>query len=264
MSGVDLSNNNAISSLPDLAHAAEFVIHKATEGTEYRDPFYRGRIDALRNLKVPVGAYHFAAGNHAAAAEADAFLAYAQPKPGDILALDVEADILTLLPGQTLVTWCKTWLDRVRAQTGTTSHVYMSAWVVNSRDWSTIAATYPLWLAAYNDTIPSIKWWGRPAIWQHTQTGRIPGVAGDVDLDITVAHPTPNPTQTEDIVTPQDKDDIANLVVTKLMAATVATVDESQANPKDPTGAWTYTVKDLLARVIRLLGIEHSNIRKTP
>ena len=76
--------------------------------------------------------------------------------------------------------------------------------------------------------------------------------------------PTPTPIAPEDTVTPQDKQDIADLVVTKLLATTIATVDESQANPKDPTGAWTYTVKDLLARVIRLLGIEHSNIRKTP
>lgn len=197
MSGVDISHYQTVTDWGALSKAVDFVILKATEGTGYRDATYTPRISELRVRRVKVGAYHFASSGDPIP-EADAFLAYAKPLPADILALDVEAGILTRLPGAQLVAWCKTWLDHVKTRTGITPHIYMSLAVVNSRDWSPIARTYPLWLAAYRDALPVTKWWTKPAIWQHTSTGRIPGINGNVDLNVTytVTAPTPAPKPT--------------------------------------------------------------------
>ena len=40
---------------------------------------------------------------------------------------------------------------------------------------------YPMWLALYSDTMSYPYWM---SYWQYSCTGRVPGVAGDVDLNI--------------------------------------------------------------------------------
>ena len=250
MAGVDISHYQSITDYGALAKAAEFVILKATEGTGYRDPTYVRRIPELRVRGVRVGAYHFASSG-SAVAEADAFLAYAKPLPNDILALDVEAGILTRLPGQQLVTWCKTWLDHVRAQTGITPHIYMSLSVVQTRDWSSVARTYPLWLAAYMKSLPKTRWWPKPAIWQHTSTGRIAGIPGPVDLDIAYTTPKPSPEE-DDMPTAKE-------IVIELLDNTTIIVDDAAQGPDG--SVQKYTVRELLARVGRLTSLTQDAVR---
>lgn len=245
MSGVDLSHHNTITDMAALARAAEFVIHKATEGTSYRDTTYTARVASLRSMRTRVGAYHFATGTAAATVEADHFLAYAKPAPTDILALDVEAGILTRLPGQQLVTWCKAWLDLVRVRTAITPYIYMSASVVNGRDWSSIARTYPLWLAAYRDTMPAVKWWTAPTLWQHTSTGRIPGVRGNVDLNITVAAPKP-PAPPKPVPAPKP-----TIQGDDMQLSDTVEVRDPLAEPIDQT----YTVAKVLQKLTNYLGV---------
>jgi len=43
-----------------------------------------------------------------------------------------------------------------------------------------VKSKYPLWLAAYRDTEPSLG----QVIWQHTERGRVDGIRGAVDLNI--------------------------------------------------------------------------------
>src|SRR3954462_6425383 len=77
----------------------DFAFAKATEGTTYTDPTYGTNRSGAGAAGMKFGAYHFArpaAGSDAAAvasgtAQADAFIAYAQPRRGDLLpVLDLE------------------------------------------------------------------------------------------------------------------------------------------------------------------------------
>lgn len=45
--------------------------------------------------------------------------------------------------------WTKKWLDRARDKTGVTPGIYTSKSVLFSYDWSSVAKTYPLWVAQY-------------------------------------------------------------------------------------------------------------------
>lgn len=258
MTGVDISHYQTITDYGALAKAAEFVILKATEGTGYRDPTYTPRIATLRVQRAKVGAYHFAS-TGAALAEAEAFLAYAKPMPGDLLALDVEAGILTRLPGQQLVTWCRQWLDRVRAKTGITPHIYMSLSVVQGRDWSTVAATYPLWLAAYMTSMPKTKWWSRPAIWQYTSTGRIAGIKGDVDLDRVIAAPKPAPTKPNSTIQEDDDMPTAQEVANALLNTKITVTDAANGSNGSTSSE---TVRDILARLVRVTTLTQDDVRK--
>ena len=67
--------------------------------------------------------------------------------------LDWEADALSLAPS-----WAKKWLDRMKAKTGVTPGIYTSKSVCFAYDWSSVAKTYPLWVAQYpNYEAPSVK-----------------------------------------------------------------------------------------------------------
>lgn len=77
----------------------------------------------------------------------------------------------------------RTWLETVEQATGRRPILYVRAgfW-----DASVGAAMpdYPLWVAHYGVSQPSLPaGWNAWTFWQHSQTGRVAGVGGDVDLN---------------------------------------------------------------------------------
>lgn len=171
------------------------VIVKATGGASYKNPHMKEHMgQAARSGKL-VGLYHFARdrGHEGSAqAEADYFAAAAKPYVGKAtLWLDWEDGAIVLGPK-----WAKAWLDRVKAKTGVTPGIYMSKGVCNQYDWSSVAKSYPLWVAQYpnyertgwqkepwTDSAP-FGAWGKPILFQYASTGRVKGYGGDLDLDL--------------------------------------------------------------------------------
>ena len=100
-----------------------FAYIKATEGTGFVDPRFGAYWAGARAAGLPRGAYHFARPDtnsgatpatvaKDAHAEADAFLAVAAPKSGDLLpVLDLETDGLS---PALMVQWTAAWLGRHR------------------------------------------------------------------------------------------------------------------------------------------------------
>lgn len=190
MPACDLSHHNDVTDMAAVVRACPLVILKATQGTTFTDPTYAQRVSQVRAVGGTAGAYHFAEGEDPAA-EARAFLAVIVNPHPDVLGLDVEAAILTKQPGQFLVSWCLKWLLEVASHTGVAPHIYMDLDTVNGRNWSAVASRFPLWLACYRPTLPAVRWWPSVSIWQHTSIGRLPGVAGALDLDTVYNATTP-------------------------------------------------------------------------
>lgn len=192
MNGIDISNwQKGI----DLAKVkSEFVIVKATEGINFKDPYFKGFIDKAIQLKRKVGFYHFARPeNNSAITEANYFCKYVEDYIGKgIPILDWESK------GKADVAWAKKWLDEVYAVTGVKPMIYMSESVVNAYDWSAVAkAGYPLWVAKYRDNTadynydmtnagskPSVKHWSSYVMWQWTSSGRLDGYSGNLDCNV--------------------------------------------------------------------------------
>src|SRR3954471_18906381 len=117
--GIDVSHwQGQIGWLQVGAAGYDFAFAKATEGTTYTDPTYGTNRSGAGAAGMKFGAYHFArpaAGSDAAAvasgtAQADAFIAYAQPRRGDLLpVLDLEKN--GGLSVTRLVLWTKAYLD---------------------------------------------------------------------------------------------------------------------------------------------------------
>lgn len=166
------------------------VICKATEGGAYVDPMCDAHYQRAKNNHQRRGVYHFARPDlnpNGAIDEADFFVDNCQGYIKDgILVLDWECAVWN-------VGWAKTWLDRVYSRTGVRPMIYMSASVVNSYDWSSVAnAGYGLWIAGYPNqyNVPNpprpdeselpyaIGAWPFAAMWQYSSS------AGTLDRDI--------------------------------------------------------------------------------
>lgn len=189
LKGIDISKWQAGIDLSKID--TDFVICKATEGVGYTDKNCDGFYQQAKRLGKKLGVYHFARPDlgNTAKAEADWFVRETKGYHKEaILILDWESGDL----GN--VTWAKQWLDRVYEKTGVKPVIYMSASVMSSHDWSSVAnADYGLWVANYGsnngtaqesvfDRYP-LKYWTFYALWQYTSTGKLSGYSGNLDLN---------------------------------------------------------------------------------
>ena len=189
LKGIDISKWQAGIDLSKID--TDFVICKATEGVGYTDKNCDGFYQQAKKLGKKLGVYHFARPDlrNTAIAEADWFVRETKGYHKEaILILDWESGDL----GN--VTWAKQWLDRVYQKTGVKPVIYMSASVMSSYNWSSVAnADYGLWVANYGsnngtaqesvfDRYP-LKHWSFYALWQYTSVGRLSGYNGNLDLN---------------------------------------------------------------------------------
>ena len=148
----------------------------------YTDPMFAQNKAGARRSNILCGFYYFA-GHGDPTAEADYFLKIINNdiQQGELLALDAET-------GQSPL-WCKTFLDRVSSQVGFKPLIYCPS--NNGWDWSPVVkGDYGLWYARYHwlysvTKNPPIKCWPFYAIYQYSSTGKVPGIAGNVDMDYT-------------------------------------------------------------------------------
>lgn len=185
--GIDISSHQG--GLNIRAIWADFVIVKVSEGTGYENPYWRSQAEATLAAGKRLGLYHFA-NDEDAGEQARYFLDRAKAYAGRATFwLDWEADAVGRGPGPALA-----FLNQVAAETGSTPGFYTYQNVLNSYDWSAVAARYPLWAAggpdysdygtSYSDpAVPNVPYWGAPLIHQYTEDGRLPGYSGTLDLN---------------------------------------------------------------------------------
>jgi lysozyme len=163
------------------ASGRQFVLIKATEGTGYVNPFFATNRVNAHAQGLGVGLYHYADGGHSLD-EAKHFIdTCGSLVTGEVLMLDWEVGY------SDPVGWCKQFLDYVFDRTGVRPLIYLNQSLNNSYDWSSVvSANYGLVLAVYdNNTNGAPRTdWPFVAIKQYTSSGRVPGINGNVDLDV--------------------------------------------------------------------------------
>lgn len=191
MNGIDISNHQAGLNL--AAVPCDFVICKATEGTNFVDKYCDGWVQKAISMGKPFGVYHFATGGSSGRQEAEFFYSNIKGYVGKgILILDWEANAV-----KKGVAYAKEFLDRLKELTGIKAMIYMSKSVCRKYDWSSVVSgDYGLWCAQYANNNPtgyqSDPWtdskatgaWKSMAMYQYTSHGRLSGYNGNLDLDI--------------------------------------------------------------------------------
>jgi GH25 family lysozyme M1 (1,4-beta-N-acetylmuramidase) len=111
-----------------------------------------------------------------------------QLEPGDLLpALDLEGTAGWIdLPVAARAPLALKMLESMESRLQATPIVYMSPWFAAEMLKSGPAlARFPIWIAQYTEAgMPTVpKPWNTWTFWQYSQSGKLPGVAGSLDLD---------------------------------------------------------------------------------
>lgn len=174
MKGIDVSHYQGTIDFRKVKAAGYgFAILKATEGTYYKDPSFETNYKAAKAAGLLVGAYHFAAFTSISEAvqEAKYFQSALKGKTFDIIPqLDLEQNHA----GGNLIGAMKAFFGQL-GPAGLYS--FASFYLGSLAD----KHTQPLWYARYASHPIGVS---RYAIWQYSSQGRVPGINGYVDLDV--------------------------------------------------------------------------------
>lgn len=163
-------------------------------GNMVEDEFARRNLEGARKAGLEVGAYFFSQAT--TIDEVDDEIFFFMKTLGDFeltmpIVLDwehvgvetartnnVDAETLTAMQKH----FCKTMVDF-----GYTPMVYFNWHLGENNLYLSELEDYPFWLALYQDrmTYPF-----RVEMWQYTCTGRVPGIQGDVDINVYMPDPT--------------------------------------------------------------------------
>jgi lysozyme len=184
--GIDVSHHQGEIDWPRVAGAGiRFAYLKATEGRDFRDPRFAHNWDAAAKAGLARGAYHFFTFCSPGREQAEHFLRVVPPAEG---ALTPVADVE--FKGN-----CKTWrsLDVVRKELASFVASVERAWgtppilYVTPDSYERVLAggfaAHPIWIRSVVSE-PAQGAYGGWWIWQYSETGRVPGIAGPVDLDV--------------------------------------------------------------------------------
>lgn len=185
--GIDVSRYQAEIDWKDVKEAGtRFVFIKATEGGDYVDPNFRRNWEGARRAGIPRGAYHFVYWCRPAHEQAVWFRQHI-PADADALppVLDVEWNghsrtCPRKVPVADAREKIQLMLTELEQLTGKKPIIYTDI-TFHQEVLEGQFNDYPYWIRStaakpeerYNDR----RW----AFWQYTTTGRVPGIAGDVD-----------------------------------------------------------------------------------
>lgn len=180
LSGMDVSNNNGTINWSYVP--LHFAFCKATEGLHFRDSYLQRNREGCNTSGIVFGSYHFAQPTQSSGADqAKFYLDYTQPQPGELLALDLETPQYSI----DLDAFTLDFLQTCENETGCKPFLYSANYYIRLfKLRSTELASYPLWLASWQNTLPPTPApWDSITVWQYDDHGHVPGVLTEVDLD---------------------------------------------------------------------------------
>ena len=159
-----------------------FILIKATEGSTKLDPMFEANFKNAREYGFKRGAYHFWSNISSPEKQARFFLSKVELKTGDLPpVLDVEK-----FPQNSSVEKFQqdllVWLNEVEAVYGCKPIIYTYYKFKQSYLNTPTFDQYPLWIAHYYTE--EMQYEGEWKFWQHTDTGRLPGIKGYVDFNV--------------------------------------------------------------------------------
>ena len=160
----------------------DIVYIKSSEGTRYIDPYFESNYKNAKSNGLKVGFYHYVTARNVTQAkeQANFFARVISGKEIDCkLAMDFE-NFGNLYVSQ-INEISKVFLETLESVTKTSPIIYSNAY--SAREiFSSSLNKYPLWVANYGVSKPGSNGkWSSWVGWQYTSTGRVNGIAGNVD-----------------------------------------------------------------------------------
>lgn len=182
--GIDVSHHQgAIDWAMVKASGQAFVFIKASEGADFQDARFQENWLGARAQGLATGAYHFFTFCSPGLVQAENFLAVA-PRDGPALPLAVDVEFTGNCQGYASIDEVRqellTFEEHVRAHIGYAPLLYTTEDVRME--------LVPIELHGHGYWVRSL--WGEPSdqinwhFWQYSDTGSVPGVTGNVDLNV--------------------------------------------------------------------------------
>ncbi|MET8945494.1 lysozyme [Streptomyces sp. NPDC004542] len=187
--GHDVSSHQKTVDWPDVkARGARFVYIKATESTDYRNPYFAQQYDGSRGAGLIRGAYHFARPDESSGTAQAAYFARhggGWSADGRTLppALDIEYNPYDSgrqcygLSQTKMVDWIQAFSDEMLRETGRRPVIYTTThWWNDCTGRSTAFADHALWLAHHSGDPGDLPaGWSSWTFWQYDNSGSLPG-----------------------------------------------------------------------------------------
>ena len=197
--GIDISTYNAVSDYAAVARTVSFAVLKIINASNVEDKRFATHLTGCRTYNIPVlGVYNYSYAETTAKAKSDAqavIRTLQKYSLNTIVWLDIEEQAIAKRLGSALIDIVLTYKNTINAA-GYQFGVYTGMSYYNSylKKYESRLDGIPMWIARYPssatmtiDKDPSES--KKPAIrnivaWQYSSKGSIPGIAGNVDLNI--------------------------------------------------------------------------------
>lgn len=198
--GIDISEFQTVTDWNSVAKSVDFVIIRVGTTTGLnndnfrKDKKFESHFEGAKNAGFPIGIYYYSGANTLSGFQKNATecVEYLNGKNVDYpVYLDVEQSTGQMSLGKSTLTSYILSALKIISNAGYKAGVYANQdWFNNYVDGSAIRnAGYSTWLARY----PSAKYAVEPSgydyssnydIWQYSSVGKVSGISGDVDVDV--------------------------------------------------------------------------------
>ena len=185
LEGIDVSSYEGVVDWQAVAASKVFAFARVSDGTGFVDPNFSGNYLGIRAAGMARGVYQTFEPAQDPIAQANLLLQKIQVplEQGDLPpALDVE---ITggLAPG-VIAANIQTWTTAVANATGKPPIIFVGRYFWDNDVQSSAFASNPLWVVQWTGSCPDLPAaWSTWLFWQHSYTGTVDGVSGQVDLD---------------------------------------------------------------------------------
>ena len=146
----------------------EFAFARVSDGASHVDPTFSSNWKKMKAAGLLRGAYQYFEPGQSAKAQADMVVNKVGKLGSGDLPCVIDVETSGGQSASTIASKLKTWLQIVKKGTGKTPIIYTGAYFWEGSVKSKAFSGYPLWIAAYGPSCPSVpNGWGNWKMWQY-------------------------------------------------------------------------------------------------
>ena len=168
----------------------QFAVSKATEGLGYNSPTFPYDWREMKRVGLKRGAYHFFHPTLSGSEQADYLHRWVRQaggfRSGDFVLLDMEYT-QDYAPPRKILSEAQNFVNRAKKMINKAVFIYVGYyyWIDNVGDAvDSVLSKCPLWVPSYGQFPSKPRNWKNISFWQYSETGTLPGIGANVDLDM--------------------------------------------------------------------------------
>lgn len=184
--GIDISKYQGDIDFNKVSKNIDFAIIRIGYGMyeSQKDPKFEANYEGFRNANIPVGVYlySYALNENEAEREADVVIKWLNNRNLNLpVYFDIEDKSQINLGKTKLTNMCERFCKKIE-KAGYWAGIYANKYFFTTYlDYKKLEEKYTIWVAQWND---QNTYSGKYDMWQYTSTGKVPGVNGNVDMNI--------------------------------------------------------------------------------